>query len=217
MLGQKQARRPPASFGDKPRQHLDRSHRPAVTPSRLPAATSTSPSVNNCAASRAGDAPRAPRTAISRFRLSERTSSRLETFTHAISNSKPAPPSSASRIGRHVPDNRLIERNHARALAAVRVRILPLQLFRNRRHIGLRGLHRDSVFQPRHSIQAVAAAPRVRTDRRDAAPPRSPRFPSAQTENSPEARQSSVIGTPLSETVSPITSFRPPNRRCHAA
>ena len=68
-------------------------------PSKLPAATSARPSVNNCAANRAGDAPNAPRTAISRFRLSERTSSRLETFTHAINSSNPAPPSSARKIG----------------------------------------------------------------------------------------------------------------------
>jgi hypothetical protein len=37
------------------------------------------------------DAPNAPRTAISRRRLSARTSNRLDTFTHAISSSNPAP------------------------------------------------------------------------------------------------------------------------------
>jgi hypothetical protein len=64
---------------------------------------SKSPSVTNCCTSRAYVAPSAPRTAISRLRLSERTSTRLATLTHAISNSRAAPPSSVSRMGRTSP------------------------------------------------------------------------------------------------------------------
>ena len=61
------------------------------------------PSVMNCRTSRRGDAPNAPRTAISRLRLSERTSNRLATFTQAISSSRPAPLSTVRRIGRMSP------------------------------------------------------------------------------------------------------------------
>ena len=71
-----------------------------ASPSRPPAKASASPSVVNCRISRMRDAPSAPRTAISRLRLSDRTSNRLDTFTQAITSSNPAPPRSAKKIGR---------------------------------------------------------------------------------------------------------------------
>jgi hypothetical protein len=74
-----------------------------ATPSTLATATSVSPSVTNCRSRRAREAPRAPRTTISRLRLSDRTSSRLATFTVAMSSSSADPPRSASRIGRVSP------------------------------------------------------------------------------------------------------------------
>ena len=70
-----------------------------IRPTELPAATSVSASVTSCRERRARDAPSALRTAISRRRLSARTNSRLDTLTHAISSSNPAPPSSTSRMG----------------------------------------------------------------------------------------------------------------------
>ena len=78
-------------------------HQAAARPSALPADASTSPSVTNWPIRRARDAPSELRTAISLLRLSERTSSRLDTFTAAINSSRPAPPSSTRRIGRISP------------------------------------------------------------------------------------------------------------------
>ena len=74
-----------------------------VTPATLPSPTSTRLSVTNCRTSRAFEAPSALRTASSRLRLSERTSTRLATLTQAMSSSRPAPPSSTRRIGRMSP------------------------------------------------------------------------------------------------------------------
>ena len=76
---------------------------PVSNPAALPAIESSKASVMNCRTRRRGVAPSAPRTAISRLRLSDRTSSRLATFTQAISRSNPAPPSSVSKIGRTCP------------------------------------------------------------------------------------------------------------------
>ena len=73
------------------------------TPSAQPMLASSMPSVMNCRTSRRGDAPSAPRTAISRLRVSDRTSSRLATFTLAISSSNAAPHNSTSSIGRMSP------------------------------------------------------------------------------------------------------------------
>ena len=66
-------------------------------------ATSTTASVTICAMSRALEAPSALRTASSRLRPSERTSSRLDTLTQPIASSRPAPPSSTSSSGRTSP------------------------------------------------------------------------------------------------------------------
>ena len=69
----------------------------STTPAVHPRPASSKPSVTNCRTKRAGVAPRAPRTAVSRLRLSARTSIRLATFTQAISSSRPAPSTITSR------------------------------------------------------------------------------------------------------------------------
>ena len=75
------------------------SHCERATPTTLPAQTSTIPSVMNWRTSLPFDTPRALRTASSRPRLSERTSTRLATFTHPISRSSPAPDNSTNSTG----------------------------------------------------------------------------------------------------------------------
>ena len=123
-------------FCDESQQdsHAERQQMPV--PMRFRRRPVPSPSVTNWRTRRGRDAPRAPRTAISRRRLSERTSSKLDTFTHAISSSKPAPASSTSRIGRTSPTITSRQRFDAATLAAIGVGILLLQLRGNRLHFG---------------------------------------------------------------------------------
>ena len=75
----------------------------AGIPRATATATSSTPSVTNCRISRPTEAPSTPRSTVSRFRLSALTSSRLPTFTYAISNSKPAPLDKTRRVGRISP------------------------------------------------------------------------------------------------------------------
>ena len=77
------------------------SHCERAMPTILPAKTSTIPSVMNWRTNLPFDAPRALRTASSRPRLSERTSTRLATFTHPISRSSPAPPRAPAAPGEY--------------------------------------------------------------------------------------------------------------------
>ena len=75
----------------------------SASPSTAAAATNKNPSVTNCRINRDGDAPSAVRTAISRRRVSERTSTRLATLIVAMISSSAAPASSTSKIGRTSP------------------------------------------------------------------------------------------------------------------
>ena len=74
-----------------------------ISPIELATMTRTRPSIANNAIKRAGDAPSASRTAISRLRDAERASNRLELLIAAIKNSSNAPPSKARSIGRMSP------------------------------------------------------------------------------------------------------------------
>jgi hypothetical protein len=65
------------------------------TPSAPPAAASTRLSVRNCANTRPRLAPRAARTATSRWRNVPRASSRFATFAQAIRSTKPTAPRSS--------------------------------------------------------------------------------------------------------------------------
>src|SRR5207248_9385985 len=49
------------------------------------------------------------------------------------------------------------QRKHARALSAIRVRVLRLQLLRNQRHLRQSILYCDTVFQASNSVEIVAA------------------------------------------------------------
>ena len=74
-----------------------------TVPQKVPMKASKNPSVTNCRTSRANVAPSAPRTAISRLRLSERTKTRLPTFTQAMISRRKVPPRSMRSIGRMSP------------------------------------------------------------------------------------------------------------------
>ena len=128
-------------------------------PARRRAATKTNPSVMNCRMSRPGPAPNAPRTAISRLRLSERTSSRLATLTQAMISNRSAPPSRSRRIGRMSPSMLSLKRQHGSTLTVVGIGILRRQLLRYRVEVRLRGRNRDAIFQPRDADQVVTAPP----------------------------------------------------------
>ena len=104
-------------------------------PSSPPATTSTVASVTNWPMRREREAPSAPRTASSRFRASERTSSRLTTFTQAINSSSAAPREQRQQNRRKVAEDDFRESFDARALSAIRVGILPFQLMRDGRHL----------------------------------------------------------------------------------
>ncbi len=178
-------------FRDQPGQHLDRTPAATAKPTTLPIATSTRPSVKNCAASRTGEAPSAPRTAISRLRLSERTNSKLDTFTHAISSSNPAPPSSASRIGRMSPTNGSDSEITLAPWPRFESGYCLSSCFAIALAIRLRRLDRHSVFQPRNTIQAVATAPHVARIIGMQRRPRSLHSLAAKNEISAAARRSS--------------------------
>ena len=147
------------SFGNKPRQDLDRASG-RYWPIRLPSRHQHQPFAENCPANRAGDAParRAPQSPASGSPNAPAAGSRHSRTQSATATRRhPAAPAGSA----YVPDDRLVERNHARSLAAIRVRILPLQLLRDRRHIGLRRLDRTPSFKPRDSVEAVAAPPDI--------------------------------------------------------
>ncbi len=100
----------PSRYGIRARMSSEMSPKSSCTallaksrPSALPEATRTRASVTNWRISRPFDAPRVLRTASSRLRPSERTSSRLTTLTHAMASSSPAPPSRSKSIGRMSP------------------------------------------------------------------------------------------------------------------
>ncbi len=78
-------------------------HHASIRPRKHPEPASKKPSTANWRTSRARPAPSAPRTAISRLRLSALTSSRLETLTNPIRDRSPAPASSAISVGRISP------------------------------------------------------------------------------------------------------------------
>ena len=105
--------------------------------------------------------PCAPRTAISRRRLSERTSSRLDTLTQAITSSNAAPASRDQQNGANVADDHLAQRLDHGALAAIGIGILLLQLRRDRLNLSLSLLDRDAVLQSADTRQAVTASPQV--------------------------------------------------------
>ncbi len=69
-------------------------------PSRPPRQASMTLSMSSCRTIRPRLAPSAVRTAISRARYAERASSRLATFAHAMSSTKPTAPSSERKISR---------------------------------------------------------------------------------------------------------------------
>ena len=75
----------------------------AATPKETETATRRAASMTNCRVRRAKDAPSAPRTAISRRRISARTSSRLAMLTQAMSNRTTEPASRIRRMGRISP------------------------------------------------------------------------------------------------------------------
>ena len=75
----------------------------ALRPSAAPASANNTLSVTICRTSRAGLAPTAVRSAISRNRASPRTSSRLATFVHAMRSRKPTAPIKIQSAGRTLP------------------------------------------------------------------------------------------------------------------
>ena len=72
-------------------------------PTRAPASESNILSVTSWRTSRCLPAPNAVRTAISVSRVDARTRSRLATLAHAMSSTKPTPPSITSNAGRTLP------------------------------------------------------------------------------------------------------------------
>ena len=78
-------------------------HQASSSPNAPPRAASVTLSVSIWRISRARVAPTAARMAISRSRTVARASSRLATFTHAISSTKPTAPARISRVGRALP------------------------------------------------------------------------------------------------------------------
>jgi hypothetical protein len=76
---------------------------PRERPIPIPAIVRSNASAANWRARRKRVAPRAPRTATSRRRLSALINIRLETFNSPIIKRRAAPPSRASRTGRTSP------------------------------------------------------------------------------------------------------------------
>ncbi len=72
----------------------------STIPKAPPRHPRTTLSTSSCRTTRQRDAPRATRTAISRERFAARDSSRLATFAHAISSTKPTAPIIARKICR---------------------------------------------------------------------------------------------------------------------
>jgi hypothetical protein len=80
-----------------------RAHSARGIANNAPPKASTRLSVSICPTTRKRRAPNAVRTAISRLRLLARTSSRLATFTHAMSRTQPTATSSIISAGRVSP------------------------------------------------------------------------------------------------------------------
>ena len=131
----------------------------ASRPSPAPASINTRPSVTNWLISRPRDAPKPLRTAISRRRLSERTTSRLATFTLAISSSSPGAAQQHQQDRANVAHDHIRQRRHVRALPAIGIGVLTLQLLRDRHNVRRRRLQRYAVLKPRDSIDVVTASP----------------------------------------------------------
>ena len=107
---------------------------------------------------RAPLAPSASRTLISRCRLMARSSSRLATFTHAMSSTKATAPSRISSVGRRLPTTDFEQRPDADAHVLVLVRELRRQAGGDHLGLGLRLLDGDAGLQPPDRAPAAIAA-----------------------------------------------------------
>ncbi len=101
------------------------------------------------------------RTATSRLRLSERTSSRPTTLTLAITQQQCRRPPGAPEGRPDVPHDDVGQGDDGRALAAIGVGVLGFQTLRDGFHVGQRGLQRDAVLEPADSVEPVAAPPEI--------------------------------------------------------
>ncbi|HOK45708.1 MAG TPA: hypothetical protein PLK67_07245, partial [Bryobacteraceae bacterium] len=99
--------RPPAAIeAGTRRTNPEKLHHASRTPSAPPAAASNTLSVRSCTIMSRREAPSAARSAISFFRSAARASSRLATFTHAISSTTQTAPSSIAMVRRESPERR---------------------------------------------------------------------------------------------------------------
>ncbi len=137
-----------------------RMSQPAKTiPSALPIPTSTNPSVANCRTNLAEEAPRAPRTAISCLRPSERKRRRLVTLTQAIRTTIRLRRAEPAISGRMSPTMTSVRGATAAPWSAIRIGILNFELRRDGFRVGQCGLDRGPVFEASDPIETMAASP----------------------------------------------------------
>ncbi len=134
-------------------------------PSALPATTKTTASVTNWRINRPDDAPRAVRTAISRWRLSRRNTaaiSRRRSLTLAIRSNEPAPAHQHHQNGANVSGNDIPVRA---ATDAPWPRLVAGYCFSScwATHVTLlkRSRDRDAILKAGHAIETVAASPHI--------------------------------------------------------
>ena len=116
------------------------------------------PSVTNWPSRRAREAPSELRTAISRLRLSERTSSRLVTLTRGDEQQQSRSAEQHQEDRADVADDDFGERCQSGALVAIGIGILLFEAAGDGFHLDSGGLDRDAVLQTADAIEVVAAA-----------------------------------------------------------